>query len=183
MNNREIFVNFINSLFQPYRDEVLDDTKEITCESMSNQKSDFSLLGHQKLVRDYMNLYTPYRGLLVYHGLGSGKCHRKDTPIMMSDGKIKLIQDIEVGDLLMGDDSLPRQVLSFARGKDKMYDIIPIKGEKYTVNQEHILCLKVSGFPELNYNNHAKNTYNIITNKIIFLCYHKFLICFHFVYQ
>jgi hypothetical protein len=162
MNNREIFVNFINSLFQPYRDEVLDDTKEITCESMSNQNADFSLLGHQKLVRDYMNLYTPYRGLLVYHGLGSGKCHRKDTPIIMSDGTIKLIQDIQVGDLLMGDDSQPRQVLSLARGKDKMYDIIPIKGEKYTVNQEHILCLKMSGFPELNYNNHAKNTnYNV----------------------
>jgi hypothetical protein len=24
-------------------------------------------------VRDYINLYTPYRGLLLYHGLGSGK--------------------------------------------------------------------------------------------------------------
>ena len=25
------------------------------------------------MVRDYLNLYTPYRGLLLYHGLGSGK--------------------------------------------------------------------------------------------------------------
>jgi SNF2 family DNA or RNA helicase len=24
-------------------------------------------------VRDYINIYTPYRGLLLYHGLGSGK--------------------------------------------------------------------------------------------------------------
>ena len=24
-------------------------------------------------MRDYLNLYTPYRGLLLYHGLGSGK--------------------------------------------------------------------------------------------------------------
>ena len=24
-------------------------------------------------MRDYINLYTPYRGLLLYHGLGSGK--------------------------------------------------------------------------------------------------------------
>lgn len=30
-------------------------------------------MGHQKIVRDYLNLYTPYRGLLLYHGLGSGK--------------------------------------------------------------------------------------------------------------
>ena len=33
----------------------------------------FTLLTHQKIVRDYLNLYTPYRGLLLYHGLGSGK--------------------------------------------------------------------------------------------------------------
>ena len=83
MNNREIFVNFINSLFQPYRDEVLDDTKEITCESISSQGSNVSLLSHQKLVRDYMNLYTPYRGLLVYHSLGSGKTC---TAIALSEG-------------------------------------------------------------------------------------------------
>ncbi len=28
---------------------------------------------YQKMVRDYLNRDTPYRGLLVYHGLGSGK--------------------------------------------------------------------------------------------------------------
>jgi type I site-specific restriction-modification system R (restriction) subunit len=30
------------------------------------------LLTHQKIVRDYLNIDTPYRGFL-YHGLGSGK--------------------------------------------------------------------------------------------------------------
>ena len=28
---------------------------------------------HQQIVRDYINLFTPYRGLLLYHGLGAGK--------------------------------------------------------------------------------------------------------------
>ena len=70
----------------------------------------------------------------------------------------KLIENIQVGDLLMGDDSTPRVVTSLARGRDKMYDIIPIKGEKYTVNQEHILCLRASGFPKLCENNHKSNT-------------------------
>lgn len=73
---------------------------------------------------------------------GGGKCHKKDTPILMFDGSIKMVQDIKVGELLMGDDSTPRKVLSLARGQDEMYDIIPVKGEKYTVNQEHILVLK-----------------------------------------
>jgi hypothetical protein len=158
MNDREIFVNFINSLFEPYRKELAENKDEISCDNIGQTSTNFNLLTHQKIVRDYMNLYTPYRGLLLYHGLGSGKCHAKNTPIMMSDGTIKLVQDIQVGDLLMGDDSKPRKVMSLARGKDKMYDIIPIKGEKYTVNEEHILCLKASGFPKFSANNHTANT-------------------------
>uniref|UniRef100_A0A6C0E100 Helicase ATP-binding domain-containing protein n=1 Tax=viral metagenome TaxID=1070528 RepID=A0A6C0E100_9ZZZZ len=73
MNNREIFVNFINGLFEPYKDDLLDDTKNITCDNIGNDSDDVQLLTHQKIVRDYINLYTPYRGLLLYHGLGSGK--------------------------------------------------------------------------------------------------------------
>ena len=73
MNNREIFVNFINSTFEPYRDQVLDDSTEMSCDDLANSAGEYSLLTHQKLVRDYLNLYTPYRGLLLYHGLGAGK--------------------------------------------------------------------------------------------------------------
>lgn len=73
MNNREVFVNFINSLFQPYKRELEENKENISCDTIGKTSSDFSLLTHQKIVRDYMNLYTPYRGLLLYHGLGSGK--------------------------------------------------------------------------------------------------------------
>ena len=73
MNNREIFVNFINGIFKPYKDDLLDETKGISCEDIGKDTGEVSLLTHQKIVRDYMNLYTPYRGLLLYHGLGSGK--------------------------------------------------------------------------------------------------------------
>tara|TARA_B110001452_G_C15238011_1_gene428659 strand:+ start:84 stop:3455 length:3372 start_codon:yes stop_codon:yes gene_type:complete len=76
--NRETFINFINSLFSPYKDELIKQEREldagktsISCDETAN--TDFSLLIHQKIVRDYINLYTPYRGLLLYHGLGSGK--------------------------------------------------------------------------------------------------------------
>jgi hypothetical protein len=72
MNNRKIFVNFINSFFERYREELENVEKTITCESLKGADS-FSLLTHQKIVKDYMNLYTPYRGLLLYHKLGTGK--------------------------------------------------------------------------------------------------------------
>ena len=74
MNNRGIFINFINSMLRPYREEILSDKKKITCDMIKNSKNkNFELLLHQMIVRDYMNLYTPYRGLLLYHGLGAGK--------------------------------------------------------------------------------------------------------------
>ena len=120
MNNRAKFVNFINTIFHPYREEFLSEMKNstITCDTIGSSSGNFELLTHQKLVRDYMNLYTPYRGLLLYFSLGSGKCHSLDTPILMADGTIKMVQDIQVGDQLMGDNSTPRNVLSLARGRD-----------------------------------------------------------------
>ena len=76
--NREIFISFINSLFAPYKQQLLEQEKDmksgkITIDCDKTKTKDFSLLIHQQIVRDYINIYTPYRGLLLYHGLGSGK--------------------------------------------------------------------------------------------------------------
>lgn len=73
---------------------------------------------------------------------GYGKCHGIDTKIMMFDGSTKLVQDVVVGDQLMGDDSTPRNVLSLARGREMMYCVIPDNGMPYVVNESHILSLK-----------------------------------------
>ena len=74
---------------------------------------------------------------------GVGKCLAYDTSIIMFNGDIKKVQDIVVGDVLMGDDSKPRNVLSLARGREKMYKICQNKGDDYIVNESHILSLKV----------------------------------------
>ena len=71
MNNREIFINYITLLFEPYKKEIKQNQEKYNCAQKDN--NEFSALAHQKMVRDYLNLYTPYRGLLLYHGLGSGK--------------------------------------------------------------------------------------------------------------
>lgn len=75
-------------------------------------------------------------------GCGQGKCLAFDTEILMYDGSIKKVQDVVVGDKLMGDDSNPRNVISLARGKEEMFEIVPEKGESYTVNRSHILSLR-----------------------------------------
>ena len=76
MNNRKIFVDFINKFFETRYKDVLGKEDQITCKQISNAKTDsaaMSLFPHQQIVKDYLNLYTPYRGLLLFHGLGSGK--------------------------------------------------------------------------------------------------------------
>ena len=70
MNNRKLFIQKLTELFKPYQKELLESQESVSCDKSSDN---FDLATHQKIVRDYLNLYTPYRGLLLYHGLGSGK--------------------------------------------------------------------------------------------------------------
>ena len=83
-------------------------------------------------------------GALLCLACGFGKCLGYDTDIIMFDGSIKKVQDIKLGDKIMGDDSKSRTILSIARGREMMYEIIPTKGNSYKVNESHILSLKCS---------------------------------------
>ena len=47
---------------------ALEEENTMTCGEMPDK-----LLTHQQIAVDYLNINSPYRGLLLYHGLGSGK--------------------------------------------------------------------------------------------------------------
>lgn len=111
---------------------------------------DNSIYGHYQTkeeIIDYVSsLFTNpnARGnvLALQSSPGMGKCHAKDTGILMYDGSVKMVQNLEIGDEIMGDDSTPRTVQSLGQGKDVMYEIHhQISGIKYVVNKEHILCI------------------------------------------
>lgn len=96
---------------------------------------------------EYPNMFADVaKGLLLYGPPGTGKCLGRDTPVIMFDGTVKMVQDVVVGDVLMGDDSTPRNVLSTCSGRETLYKVIPIDGDPYIVNQSHILSLKSSGY-------------------------------------
>ena len=44
-------------------------------EKQSNEicNKDFELAPHQKFIKNFLSIHTPYNGLLLYHGLGTGK--------------------------------------------------------------------------------------------------------------
>jgi superfamily II DNA or RNA helicase len=100
-------------------------------------------------------------GGLLSVGCGAGKCLAKGTEVLMFDGSLKKVENIEVNDLIMGPDSKYRTVLSLANGREEMFkithlsnidfDTLPEKfknclyymNDSYTVNRSHILSLIV----------------------------------------
>lgn len=74
--------------------------------------------------------------------MGEGKCLKKGTKVLMYDGSSKAVEDVCVGDLLMGDDSTPRTVLALGGGTGDLYEVIPYRGNSFCCNAEHILSLK-----------------------------------------
>jgi len=53
----------------------LDLSKDTNFEEKANEmcNQDFELAPHQNFVRNFLSSYTPYNGLLLFHGLGTGK--------------------------------------------------------------------------------------------------------------
>ncbi|MCK6641141.1 MAG: replicative DNA helicase [Bacteroidia bacterium] len=73
-----------------------------------------------------------------------GKCLGKGTKVVMFDGTLKNVEDVQAGDLLMGDDSTSRLVMGTTRGQENMYWVHQNHGISYRVNESHILSLKRS---------------------------------------
>lgn len=97
-------------------------------------------------------------------GRGSGKTETAGTEVVMYDGSLKKIEDIKVGDQVMGPDSTPRTVLETHVCEDDSYYIHQKHGLDYTVNSKHILHLKEDkfGYSENYYGYNKKNGQNIL---------------------
>lgn len=71
------------------------------------------------------------------------RCFGKGTEILMYDGTTKKVEDIIVGDKVMGPDSEPRNVLSLAMGRETLYKVTPKKGgNSFICNASHKLALR-----------------------------------------
>ena len=68
-------------------------------------------------------------------------CHAQGEKVLLADGRSKKVEDVQVGDQLLGADGKKRTVLVLHRGESLMYRIVPIKGEPFTVTKDHTLTL------------------------------------------
>ena len=70
-------------------------------------------------------------------------CLGYGTNVELYNGDTKEVQDIVIGDVLVGDDGLERNISELIRGKEQMYNIASYDSftPTYRVNENHILTL------------------------------------------
>ena len=104
----------------------------------------FGSTGYDKLDRYLTDGLSATKLTIVAGRPAMGKSYAKGTPTLMYDGTIKNVEDIVVGDLVMGPDSKPRKVLTVHAGREEMFDVIPKKGDTWGCNRSHILSVRMS---------------------------------------
>ncbi len=74
-SNRRAFKQFIIQAYREYRLPPISDIPDPdACRKAAEaSKAEVKTFSYQAFVRDYIQRPSPYRGVLVYHGLGSGK--------------------------------------------------------------------------------------------------------------
>lgn len=82
-----------------------------------------------------------------------GKCVSEDTQIPLWNGEIKLAKDVKIGDVLIGDDGMPRNVITLYNDNGKMYEISQDRGMSYKVNEDHLLTLCIPEHKKIHWSN------------------------------
>jgi superfamily II DNA or RNA helicase len=119
----------------------------------------------QEIIKTYITSAKEIGGGIISVGCGRGKCLAKGTIVPLYNGNSKQVEELLVGDTLIGDDGSPRIIMSLGSGISQMYEVsyeqifkkrntdntddtddysntIYINNlQSYTVNEEHILTL------------------------------------------
>jgi DNA-directed RNA polymerase beta' subunit len=95
----------------------------------------------------------------------NNSCVSPDTEIILWNGNVKKAKEIIVGDVLIGDDLERRKVLSVCSGYDFMFEISSKDScEKYRVNGNHILTLKLEDDTENHFDEYGEWLKNYADN-------------------
>lgn len=86
-----------------------------------------------------------YKGGVKLVVVGKPGCFALGTEVLMFNGETKKVEEVKVGDILMGDDNTPRIVQELYHDTEEMFEIKPNNGDSYTVNLKHDLVLDCEG--------------------------------------
>lgn len=79
-------------------------------------------------------------------------CHAIGSKVLTADGNVVAVENVHVGDRLLGMDGTPRRVIAVHHGEKPCYEITPTKGNPFVVTEDHVLSLvkttiRRDGFP------------------------------------
>ena len=92
--SRRAFGYFIYDKYRRYMLKAMEKLDPNACQALGDSSTVTQIYEYQKFVRDYISFMTPYRGVLVYHGLGSGKtctAIAASEALLSSGGKRRII--------------------------------------------------------------------------------------------
>ena len=99
--------------YEFYKNRILKRTPETIEESGKQNNEIFTLSSTQKLLKNFMSPMTPYRGLLIFHGVGVGKtcaaisiAEQFKEELMEEGKKIYVIRDREIKNQLFNIDKV-----------------------------------------------------------------------------
>jgi hypothetical protein len=94
--------------------------------------------------------------------IGKPGCFAKGTEVLMFDGSFKNIENVIIGDIVMGDDNTSREVLELYHDTDDMYEIQNNCKNSYTVNRLHDLVLSTQNghILEISVEDYLKKDFN-----------------------
>jgi GTPase len=106
---------------------------------------------------DYIDVRVAVAG-----NVDAGKCLARDTPVLMHDGSLKLVQDVVVGDFVLGDNSSACRVLHTVTGVERMVRVrLDAGADEFVCNVSHILSLKVVDVPSYVPPTHARGAHGV----------------------
>lgn len=117
---------------------VVWDDKRLTLGDAGYKKGDLKL-------RDYQEggahaLLKAQQGILRGK-TGSGKCLGEGTLVLKMDATLEAVENLKVGDVLIGPDSQPRTITSTTIGYDQLYSVKSEHDSLWVCNGDHILTL------------------------------------------
>ena len=120
--------------------EVGEDTEELMERSPIGIHMPFGIAEVDSLLKGGPHLGTV---VTLLGDSKSGKCHEKGQGILLFNGRIRKVENIKVGDKLMGPDGFPKRVLSTNQGRGELVTIRPDRGKSWRVNLDHILTIRL----------------------------------------
>lgn len=127
--------------FAPHYTERLSESIEETLRVnnltyfITSVMPDFQLNLHHV---EWGDLVMHHKKLCINAARGHGKCLGVGTMVRMYNGELKKVEDLSVGDSLMGIDSKPRIITALHTGIDNhMYKFHQSRGDDFVVNSKH----------------------------------------------